>query len=44
MGVPQGPEIGRLLKRLLDACLDGEITTEAEERALLESLKATIQS
>ncbi len=36
MGVPQGPEIGQLLERLLAARLDGEITTEAEERALID--------
>jgi tRNA nucleotidyltransferase (CCA-adding enzyme) len=40
MGVPRGPEIGRLLEDLLAARLDGKITTEAEERAFIESLAA----
>lgn len=39
LGVPRGPEIGRLLDQLLTARLDGEITTEAEERAFIEALR-----
>jgi tRNA nucleotidyltransferase (CCA-adding enzyme) len=38
MGVPQGPEIGRLLAQLLTARLDGEIVTEIEERSLVQKL------
>lgn len=38
MGVPEGPEIGRLLEALLVARLDGEITTEAEERDYINEL------
>lgn len=36
MGIPQGPEIGRLLAQLLAARLDGEVTTEEEERIFIE--------
>jgi tRNA nucleotidyltransferase (CCA-adding enzyme) len=35
MGIKPGPEIGRLLDRLLTARLDGEVVDEAAERALL---------
>ncbi|MFQ6029869.1 MAG: CCA tRNA nucleotidyltransferase [Dehalococcoidia bacterium] len=35
MGVPAGPRMGQLLRRLKDARLDGEVTTEAEERDLV---------
>jgi hypothetical protein len=38
MGVPKGPEIGRLLETLLVARLDGEITSEAEERDYINAL------
>jgi tRNA nucleotidyltransferase (CCA-adding enzyme) len=41
MGVPQGPEIGRLLAQLLAARLDGEITAEDEERAFVDTLRST---
>ena len=38
LGVPQGPQIGRLLARVLAAKLDGEVTTrEAEETLVRES-------
>jgi tRNA nucleotidyltransferase (CCA-adding enzyme) len=40
MGIPKGPKIGRLLEELLAARLDGKITTEAEERGLVDSLKS----
>ena len=35
-GLEPGPQYGRLLDRLLAARLDGEVTNEAEERALVE--------
>lgn len=41
MGLPPGPQYGRLLERLLDARLDGEISDEAEERAMLAKLIAS---
>ncbi len=39
-GLSPGPIYTRILDRLLDARLDGEITDDAAERALLESLVA----
>lgn len=41
MGVPKGPEIGRLLESLLVARLDGEIATEAEERSYIYALRSS---
>lgn len=41
LGLPPGPQYGVLLDRLLAARLDGEVTSEAEERALLEELLRT---
>ncbi|HET7009560.1 MAG TPA: CBS domain-containing protein [Anaerolineales bacterium] len=38
MGLPPGPEYGRLLMRLRQSWLDGQITDEAGERRLLEQL------
>jgi tRNA nucleotidyltransferase (CCA-adding enzyme) len=38
MGIKPGPEIGRLLDRLLTARLDGEVRDEAAEGALLAKL------
>ena len=38
MGVPQGPELGRLLDRLRDAKLDGGVATEADERSMVRRL------
>jgi tRNA nucleotidyltransferase (CCA-adding enzyme) len=35
LGVPQGPQIGRLLARVLAAKLDGEATTRESEEALI---------
>ncbi len=35
LGVPQGPVVGELLRKLLDARLDGLIASEEEERALV---------
>jgi poly(A) polymerase len=34
IGIPEGPEIGRILRQIEDAQLDGAITTEAQARAL----------
>ena len=39
-GLPPGPAYTRILKRLLAARLDGEISDQSEERALFESLVA----
>jgi putative nucleotidyltransferase with HDIG domain len=38
MGIPQGPKIGELLRKLEDAQLEGQITTEAQARALVQSV------
>ncbi|MAU00552.1 MAG: hypothetical protein CL608_25695 [Anaerolineaceae bacterium] len=38
MGLKSGPQYGILLDKLLAARLDGEVTSEAEERALLNQL------
>jgi tRNA nucleotidyltransferase (CCA-adding enzyme) len=38
LGLKPGPQIGRLLERLLAARLDGEVTDEAGERHLLQQL------
>ena len=38
MGLKSGPQFGILLEKLLAARLDGHVTTEAEERALLNQL------
>jgi len=40
LGVQQGPVYGRLLRRLRDARLDGEVQTPDEERALVLRLLA----
>lgn len=40
LGVPPGPEYGRLLRRLRDARLDGEVQTPEDERALALQLLA----
>jgi tRNA nucleotidyltransferase (CCA-adding enzyme) len=40
LGVPQGPQIGRILRRVLAARLDGEVNTrEAEEALVREALR-----
>ncbi|MBL8236406.1 MAG: CCA tRNA nucleotidyltransferase [Bryobacterales bacterium] len=36
MGIPQGPQIGELLRKLEDAQLEGQITTRAEALVLIE--------
>lgn len=38
MGLESGPQIGRLLDRVLAAKLDGEVRDEGEERALIDRL------
>ena len=37
MGVPQGPLVGRLLQELRDAKLDGRVSTERQERCLVQA-------
>ena len=41
MGVPHGPEVGRILRRLRAAKLDGAVQTPDEERALVMRLLRT---
>jgi tRNA nucleotidyltransferase (CCA-adding enzyme) len=38
MGLTPGPQFRSILDRLLEACLNGEVTTAAEERALVQRL------
>ncbi len=38
LGLPPGPAYGRLLRTVLDARLDGQVTSRAEEEALLRRL------
>ncbi len=38
MGVPQGPEVGRILRKLRAANLDGELQTPDDERAMVMNL------
>jgi tRNA nucleotidyltransferase (CCA-adding enzyme) len=40
LGVPQGPQIGRLLARVLAAKLDGEVTTREAEETLVRETSA----
>jgi tRNA nucleotidyltransferase (CCA-adding enzyme) len=40
LGIPTGPEIGRVLKILHKARLDGEVCTRGDEKKLVRSLKA----
>ena len=40
LGVPQGPMIGRILARIRDAKLDGEVSNVEKERALARALLA----
>ena len=37
MGVPQGPLVGRLLRELRDAKLDGRVSTKRQERRLVQA-------
>jgi tRNA nucleotidyltransferase (CCA-adding enzyme) len=38
LGLKPGPQFKRILDRLLDARLDGEVKTEADERVLMKKL------
>ena len=42
MGVPRGPTVGRILKRLRNAWLDCEVSTASEEWALAEELAVEV--
>jgi len=37
LGIPEGPEIGRILQKIEDAQLEGAITTETQARTLAET-------
>ena len=39
LGVPAGPPVGKMLRRLSDACLDGELTTSESEAFVLRALR-----
>ncbi len=39
LGIPPGPKYAEILRRLRAAWLDGEVTSEAEEKALLDDLQ-----
>jgi tRNA nucleotidyltransferase (CCA-adding enzyme) len=43
LGVPQGPQIGRLLTRILAAKLDGEAPTLEAEESLVRSAVTQVQ-
>ena len=43
MGVPHGPEVGRILRRLRSAKLDGDVDTPDAERAMVMRLLETSQ-
>ena len=38
IGVPEGPMVGQVLRELRDAKLDGQVTTEKEERRLVRAI------
>ena len=38
MGVPEGPAVGKVLRELRDAKLNGQVSTEAEERRLAQEI------
>ena len=40
MGVPSGPLVGRMLRELQDAKLDGQVSTEEEERQRVREILA----
>jgi hypothetical protein len=40
MGVPQGPRVGEILSSLRDAHLDGDLSSDDEELALVSTLLA----
>jgi tRNA nucleotidyltransferase (CCA-adding enzyme) len=41
MGLPPGPRMRQVLARLLEARLNGEVTTDLEERTLVQQLRCT---
>jgi tRNA nucleotidyltransferase (CCA-adding enzyme) len=44
LGVPRGPAVGRVLGTILDARLDGEVTSRAEEEALARRLARVLDT
>ena len=44
LGVPEGPGVGEILRKLLDARLDGTVASDEEERALAERLVAELDA
>jgi tRNA nucleotidyltransferase (CCA-adding enzyme) len=44
LGVPEGPRVGEVLARLLDARLDGRVASEREERALALELSRELDA
>ena len=38
MGMPAGPEVGRVLRELREAKLDGRVSSEADERRLVQRI------
>ncbi len=44
LGVPQGPWVGEILRRIQDARLEGEVTTPDDERALVLRCLADLQA
>jgi hypothetical protein len=43
MGLPPSPQYARILDALRDARLDGQITSEADERRLVEEMIGTTE-
>ena len=41
MGLTPGPLLRQVLDRVLEACLNGEVTNDTEERALVQQLIRT---
>lgn len=44
LGVPQGPALGRILSALLDARLDGAVSTRADEETLARELAGNLDT
>ena len=44
LGVPQGPQVGHLLRQLLDARLDGSVTSKQQEQELAARLARCARS
>jgi tRNA nucleotidyltransferase (CCA-adding enzyme) len=40
IGVPEGPQVGRILRQLQEARLDGKVSTEEDERRLVQQILA----